>query len=81
MIITSKRNKLESRSWYRIAAFEKFFQTVINDILIIFGGDIDNRSKNSKKVVFGDATSMLNFRELSEVKKMTSDGINRPPIC
>ena len=48
---------------------------------MIFGGDIDDISKDSKKVVFGGATSMLNFRELSEVKKTSSDGINRPPLC
>ena len=51
------------------------------DILIIFGGDVDNTSKDSKKVVFGGATSMLNFRDLSKVKKTSSDGINRPPLC
>ena len=30
MIITSRKIKLESRDWSQIAAFEKFFQTVIN---------------------------------------------------
>ena len=61
MIITSRRIELESRDWSQIAAFETFFPTVIKffDILIIFGGDIDNISKDSKKVVFGGATSML----------------------
>ena len=64
----------------RLLLLKSFFHEFL-DILIIFGGDIDNRSKDIKKIVFGGAPSMLNFWELSEVKKTTSDGINRPPIC
>ena len=67
---------LDCSFWKILSNRHKFF-----DILIIFGGDIDNRSQNSKKVVFGGATSMLNFRELSEVNKTSSAGLNRPPIC
>ena len=69
MIITSRQIELESRNWPKIVAFEKFFLTVINfDILMSFAWDIDNRSRNSKRVVFAKNSPKAVTRK-NQIKK------------